>query len=245
MIRMELNTRRDFLTLAALAEGGTLVLAVTLGWLAGIDPWAHVEWTVPAVGIGLLATTPIFLVYAFAKDTRTVAIETIGPALSLCRWYDLFVLALLAGVGEELLFRGVLQPWLSGSSAWIGFVAANVLFGLVHFVTPTYALIAGGLGMYLSLVAFHVPRANLLSAMIAHGLYDYVAFLLIVREYRTRPHNDGSYEINGAGESDGFGLATDAATIGELTVDRFDELGSPTRQPPEGTGPASSSGTDE
>lgn len=179
-------TRRDFLRLAVLAEGGVLVLALLLGWLIGIDPWAHVVWTAPAVVIGLLATAPIFLVYAFARDTRTIAIETIGPALSLCRWYDLIALAAFAGIGEELLFRGVLQPWFSGASAWVGFVATNILFGLVHFVTPTYALIAGGLGMYLSLVAFEVPRANLLSAIIAHGLYDYVAFLLIIREYRAR-----------------------------------------------------------
>lgn len=183
---MDIVNRRDFLRLAGLVEGGTVLLALVLGWLAGVNPWSDVAWTWPAVGIGVLATAPIFLVYGFARDTRTVAIEAIGPALSLCRWYDLIVLAALAGVGEELLFRGVLQPWLSTSSPWVGFVAANVLFGLVHFVTPTYALIAGGLGMYLSVIAFHVPGGNLLSAIIAHGLYDYIAFLLIVQEYRSR-----------------------------------------------------------
>lgn len=183
---MEIVNRRDFLRLAGLVEGGTVLLALVLGWWAGINPWSDVTWTWPAVSIGLLATAPIFLVYGFARDTRTVAIEAIGPALSLCRWYDLIVLAALAGLGEELLFRGVLQPWLSTASPWVGFVAANVLFGLVHRVTPTYALIAGGLGMYLSVIAFHVPGGNLLSAIIAHGLYDYIAFLLIVQEYRSR-----------------------------------------------------------
>lgn len=183
---MDIVNRHHFLRLAGLVEGGTVLLAVVLGRLAGIDPWADIAWTWPAVGIGVLATAPIFLVYAYARDTRTVAIEAIGPALNLCRWYDLVVLAAVAGLGEELLFRGVLQPWMSGTSPLVGFVAANVLFGLVHFVTPTYALIAAGLGMYLSVVAFHLPGGNLLSAMIAHGLYDYVAFLLIVREYRTR-----------------------------------------------------------
>lgn len=182
---MDVSDRRRFLRLAGLVEGGTILLALVLARLAGLDPWSHVVWTWPAVGIGLLATAPIFLVYAFARETRTVAVEVIGPALSLCRWYDLIGLALLAGVGEELLFRGVLQPWLSQPSPWIGFVAANVLFGLVHAVTPAYALIAGGLGMYLSLVAFLVPGGNLLSAIIAHGLYDYIAFLLIIREYRS------------------------------------------------------------
>jgi uncharacterized protein len=183
---MDIGNRLDFLRLAGLVEGGTVLLALVIGWLAGVNPWSDVAWTWPAVGIGLVATAPIFLVYGFARDTRTVAIEAIGPALSLCRWYDLIVLAALAGLGEELLFRGVLQPWLSRPSPWIGFVAANVLFGLVHLVTPTYGLIAGGLGMYLSVVAFHLPGGNLLSAIIAHGLYDYVAFLLIVREYRSR-----------------------------------------------------------
>jgi uncharacterized protein len=193
---MDIVNRRDFLRLAGLVEGGTVVLALVLGRVAGVDPWSDVTWTWPAIGIGLLATAPIFLVYALAQDTRTVAIEAIGPALSLCRWYDLVVLAAVAGLGEELLFRGVLQPWLSRPSPWVGFLAANILFGLVHMVTPTYAVIAAGLGMYLSVVAFHIPGGNLLSAIIAHGLYDYVAFLLIVREYRSRRASGRSQAVD-------------------------------------------------
>lgn len=220
---MDISNRRDFLRLAGLVEGGTVLLALVLGRVAGINPWSDVAWTWSAVGIGLLATAPIFLVYAVARDTRTVAIETIGPALSLCRWYDLVVLAAVAGLGEELLFRGVLQPWLSGSSPWVGFVAANVLFGLVHFVTPTYAVIAGGMGMYLSLVAFQVPGGNLLSAIIAHGLYDYVAFLLIVQEYRSRsPAGDSERPAQ-----DG---AAEPAPVPEQTVDTT-EQSSPPQQP--------------
>lgn len=183
---MDLDNRTDFLKLAGLVEGGTLTAAMLLGWLLRIDPWEHVRFTLEVTVIGLAATLPIFLVYGLAYETRSVAVEMMGLPLSRCRWYDLIILAALAGLGEELLFRGVLQPWLSRSSPLFGLLAANILFGLVHMVTPVYALLATGIGLYLSAVAYAIPQSNLLAAMIAHGVYDYVAFLLIVREYRTR-----------------------------------------------------------
>lgn len=182
---MNLDNRSDFLKLAGLVEGGLVVLGTALAWLVGIDPAQSTLLTVRSVGVGLLATLPIFVVYGIARDTRAVAVEMLGKPLSRCRWYDLVVLAALAGVGEELLFRGVLQPWMSQSSETFGFIAANLLFGLAHAVTPVYALLATGIGMYLSLIAWRVPDGNLLSAMIAHGVYDFVAFLLIIREYRS------------------------------------------------------------
>lgn len=184
-VAMDVNSRTDFLKLAAIVEGGILLLALAVGRLIGIEPWQHVQWTLSAVGLGLVGTLPIFAVYALASDTRSVAVEMMGKPLSQCRWYDLLLLATLAGVGEELLFRGVLQPWLSEFSPLFGLLVANVLFGIMHMVTPAYAVIAGGIGLYLSALAYGVPRGNLLSAVIAHGVYDYVAFLLIIREYRS------------------------------------------------------------
>jgi uncharacterized protein len=192
---MDVNNRYDFLKVAGAVEGGTLLLALGLGWALGISPGQYVEWTWPAVGLGLLATLPIFLVYFFARETRSVAVELMGGPLSRCRWYELVVLAALAGIGEELLFRGVLQPWLSRSfTPLTGLLAANVLFGVVHMVTPVYALLATGIGVYLSGVAHGLEQGNLLSAMIAHGVYDYVAFLLIAREYRNSTREDDDTE---------------------------------------------------
>jgi len=45
------------------------------------------------------------------------------------KWYDLFFTALTAGVAEEILFRGLLQPWA-------GIVLTSIIFALGHMPTP-------------------------------------------------------------------------------------------------------------
>jgi membrane protease YdiL (CAAX protease family) len=111
---------------------------------------------------------PLFKIKQFLVDA-------LGPSLVACHWYDLLLIAAVAGIGEEVLFRGVLQP-LAGP------VWSNVLFGLVHFITPTYALLAGLLGGYLGVLL--MTTDNLLAPIIAHGLYDFLAFLVVARECR-------------------------------------------------------------
>ena len=144
---MEINSRAEFLNLAGLVEGGTILAALAGGWLLGISPWESMPWQWEAAGLGLLATLPMLGLFFIATGPRTVATELLGAALSQCRWYDLILLAALAGVGEELLFRGVLQPWLALWHPTWAFVLTNIAFGLLHAVTPTYALLAVGVGM--------------------------------------------------------------------------------------------------
>ena len=59
-----------------------------------------------------------------------------------------------------------------------GLIASNVIFGLLHFLTPTYAILAGLMGLYFGLLLDATHPPNLATAMIAHGVYDYLAFLL-------------------------------------------------------------------
>ena len=118
----------------------------------------------------------------------------LGAALSRCRWYDLIILAALAGFGEELLFRGMLQPWLAEWNVTFAFIATNVAFGLMHAVTPSYVIVAAGVGMYLSWLSYGIGEPNVLRAVIAHGVYDWIAFVLIIREFRRK---------SGTGTTDG------------------------------------------
>ncbi|MBX3439767.1 MAG: CPBP family intramembrane metalloprotease [Planctomycetaceae bacterium] len=189
---MGITNRVEFLNLAGLVEGGTILVALGGGWLLGVSPWSSIAWSGEAVAVGLLATLPILGVFHLATGPRTVAVEMLGEALSRCRWYDLILLAALAGFGEELLFRGVLQPWLAQWSAPFAFLAANLAFGVMHAVTPSYALVATGVGMYLSWLAYGIGESNLLRAIIAHGVYDAIAFGLVVRQYRSTMRTQGS-----------------------------------------------------
>ncbi|PPI82518.1 CPBP family intramembrane metalloprotease [Marinobacter maroccanus] len=92
----------------------------------------------------------------------------------------LILLSLLAGVGEELLFRGAIQGWLMANTDPVTAVlAASVLFGLVHYVSFTYFLVATGLGLILG--AAYVLSESLVLVMVWHALYDMIALYCLLR----------------------------------------------------------------
>lgn len=101
-------------------------------------------------------------------------------------WPTLVTLSILAGFGEELLFRGVVQGWLTERfGAVIALATAATLFGLVHFLSFAYFVIATFLGVVLGLAYFW--SESLLLTMVWHGVYDLVA-LYCLRRY---PHQFG------------------------------------------------------
>ena len=85
---------------------------------------------------------------------------------------------------KELLFRGVLQPWIGRWGAAAGLVGSNLIFGLAHCITPTYAIVAGLVGVYLGLLLNLEGEANLLIPITTHAVYDWLAFLIVVRDFR-------------------------------------------------------------
>ena len=179
--------------LATLFEGGLVVLALVLGRLLGVDPSEHLVFGATAIEWGVIGTLPMLLLFGLTYNSRLGPLyrikrllhETLGPSLATCSWGGLLWLACLAGVSEELLFRGVLQPWfqsLWGTAA--GLLVASTLFGLVHFVTPTYAILAGLIGLYLGVSMDFGGQHNLLTPMVIHTLYDFVAFLVVAGAVR-------------------------------------------------------------
>jgi membrane protease YdiL (CAAX protease family) len=210
--------RAWFLNLAGLFEGGLLFVALGLAWLFGIDVVRSLHFNGFAAGLGLVAALPPFAVMMAAerlKLTPFVRImklvqETLGPWLAACRWYDLILLALLAGLSEEVLFRGVAQPLferLPWSVAWrwtAAVVLSNVIFGLLHLITPTYAVLAGAMGVYFALLLDATGSRNLLPPIVAHGFYDYLAFLTVVAAERRlqAEHSAGSAAAEASQPSD-------------------------------------------
>jgi len=142
---------------------------------------------------GIAAALPMFVLFILAhrfafgpfKQIRRFLIEALGPSLAACRWYDLILLAGLAGITEEVLFRGLLQIWIERAvgSPTAGLVAASILFGLVHLITPTYGLFAGIMGLYLGYLLDASGQRNLLVPVITHAVYDYLAFLVVLQTY--------------------------------------------------------------
>jgi membrane protease YdiL (CAAX protease family) len=102
-----------------------------------------------------------------------------------CNWLELALVALLAGVGEELLFRGVVQHaaaerWGAGA----GLVIASLAFGFAHPLSLTYIVLAATIGFYLGWL--WLASGNLLVPIVAHGLYDFIA-LIYLRYRASRP----------------------------------------------------------
>lgn len=189
-----LMSRARFLKLATIFEGGLVLVAYGLGWLGGgIDPWANLRFDWQGVAYGVGATLPLYLMfmgsyrlpYQPVQQIKRFLVERMGPLLDSCRGYELVYLGLLAGVTEEALFRGVAQPMMeSAFGPWLGLIGSNLLFALVHFITPLYALAAGVTGLYLGWTLDMGGERNLLIPILTHGCYDILAFRAVVKSYR-------------------------------------------------------------
>lgn len=182
---LDSRDRSQFLNFAGLFEGGLALLSLGVGWLVGIDPVERLSWSWQAVGWGVLGTAPTFALFYVTyrhpigelRKIREFLARELAPSLANLRWLDLILLSLLAGVAEEVLFRGLFQPWLGAT--W-----SNVLFGAVHWITPLYALLAFAIGSYLSWLMAVIEPSNLLTPIVTHALHDYLAFLMIVAIHR-------------------------------------------------------------
>lgn len=183
----------DFFKKACFFEASLILVAVILGRIANINPFENLYFSESAIAYGAIGTMPLFLMFLTLEQMQTESVikiknlllETLGPSLHRYHWTDLLILAAIAGLSEELLFRGVIQPWIE--SSWgmtAGLVGCNIIFGLAHAVTPLYAVLAALVGVYLSLSLDYGGDRNLLLPIVIHGLYDFLAFVALMRAYR-------------------------------------------------------------
>jgi membrane protease YdiL (CAAX protease family) len=127
--------------------------------LAGLNLWmlrhAPTNWVVSSVR----------RIYG---DVLVPLFAPLGPRVAV------FV-GLSAGVGEELFFRGLLQPL-------VGVTLASLLFGLAHVAGRGMV----GFGIWATLMGaalggLAVATGGLIAPMIAHGAYDALALTYIRR----------------------------------------------------------------
>lgn len=115
---------------------------------------------------------------------------------------DLLVLLVLVGLGEELLFRGVLQQE-------IGLLGASVLFGVLHGPSRALwplAVWATAMGVCLGFV--YETSGNLVVPALAHALYDGAAIayarrvdasrVLIAKKKETNGYDDHEVREDGS-----------------------------------------------
>ena len=192
-MRNSLFINNTFFKTACYFEASLCLPAFLLGWLTQINPLAHFYFSSSALLYGVLGTVPLFAWFLVMHKLpgqsiaaiRELLLKTLGPSFQAYQWPHFLLLASIAGISEELLFRGFLQPWLAsflGSTA--GLLLSNVLFGMVHSITPLYALLASLVGIYLGLAMEFSGESNLLTPILIHGLYDFLAITALIHQYR-------------------------------------------------------------
>ena len=162
-------------------EGGALFFAVILANYLGISLLPFTKDPVRDISVGLIGTGIPFAFFLFSLSSgadriasivslRKLMLTEVKAMFQNCTLNDLIVISLLAGIGEEFLFRGVVQVKL-------GIVIASIIFGLLHFVSLPYAIVTTVMGFYLGVV--FQQSGGLLAPVIIHFLYDLAALVYL------------------------------------------------------------------
>lgn len=176
------------LAAALVAEALLIPLALGLAVILGQAPWAEFRWSAGTLLLAVAATVPLIgglSLFGACGPVWFRELESlVRPAVEMLfreRGRAMIILAAaLAGFGEELLFRGVLQASLVGPiGPWPAVVLAAVVFGLLHAVSRAYFVVATIMGLYLG--ALYQLTGNLLLASLVHALYDWFAIEYVLR----------------------------------------------------------------
>jgi uncharacterized protein len=179
-LRIAMDPSR-LLPMIVLGEGAMAVIAV-----AGAR-WAAIPVVAGRIVVGLFAGLAAALVLAAINlsflrrggsawpgtSLRLVCRVVVRPLFDQVHVGHIVVISALAGLGEELLFRGLLQPLL-------GLFVASAVFGAVHVAGRQFvgygiwaACIGAFLGWLMSITG------GLLAPIVAHALYDALALAYV------------------------------------------------------------------
>ena len=171
----------SLLRLALIGEGLLVFIAFTWSW------WRDTDFvfggTAKGATYGLLMAAVLAVVNLYllvrapalpgVPSIRRLYVEVMQPVFANLSVTEIAVISAVAGIGEELLFRGVLQSEL-------GLFSASVLFGLAHMggggtlAFGCWVMVMGGMLGILAIVT-----EGLLAPIIAHAVYDAAAMSYI------------------------------------------------------------------
>jgi membrane protease YdiL (CAAX protease family) len=167
-------------------------------WLRG-ERWASIGFSLPegmgrSISVGVVAGLALELFAVFVTTPWISGLFGVEPDYSELAGIQgnlgllLIFLALswsLAAFGEEICFRGFLMKRLAqvlgeGRGAWIAsLLLASALFGWGHTEQGVSGWIQEGLSGFLLGVLFLASKRNLVVPIVAHGVSNMLAFILI------------------------------------------------------------------
>jgi membrane protease YdiL (CAAX protease family) len=189
--------------LAVVVEGSLGLAAVGLAALFGVslrDQLAATPAGFRAGGLlGVVATLPMLAMFWWMVSAKwksfvelnTQVTQLVRELFPRARLVELALIAVLAGVSEELLFRGVLQTVVAQwTTPLIGLAVASLVFGGLHAISRLYFVLATLIGVYFGGLLLECD--DLTVPIVAHGLYDFVALVYLTRaresEVRSERH---------------------------------------------------------
>lgn len=176
--------------------------AVALGlarWLGDLNvaQWHNLNQT-PVYADALLGAVVGLLVVGlsdvldrYAEWSRELSRE-FGRTLGALNMRQAFIFALASGVGEEMLFRGFLQQFLSevvfgaAYGDWLGLTVASLLFGMLHIGPDLRKMLPWtGLAIVLGFAfgLMYLYTGNLLAPIVAHFTINFFNLQSISRRY--------------------------------------------------------------
>lgn len=133
------------------------------------------------LGAGAVASGIVFIVIRLPPVSKILSDFTIFEALSKANFsfFDNTQISMFAGAGEELLFRGAIQPLLGNTLTSFIFIAIH---GYFKFRSPGHILFGVMMFGLSFMLGFLFEQAGLISAMCAHAVYDLIMFQIIQRK---------------------------------------------------------------
>ena len=199
---MNSENGNSFVLQAIFFEGAMALIGAALALFCGLDLWKAFHTpdlltlfkqfglgVVFAAGMGLLFTLLDYIPWRRLKQVSQKTKEVVVATMKNVTRFNRFLVCLLAGIGEEILFRGfifvaIFEFWPWGLEYNLNIIAAivfsSILFGLGHYVTLLYFIITGLLGAAFCLV--FLWTGSLIAPVVAHALYDFYAMELALKE---------------------------------------------------------------
>jgi membrane protease YdiL (CAAX protease family) len=198
-----------FVKLAAVFYAALILAAAVLGVFTGQDVFALGDRAALNLFIGVIVACGTVIsglvIYRLIPVLRGLSDELAPHLVDGARRRDLVLVSILSGVGEEVFFRGALQPL-------VGLVVASLLFGALHvgpdrryLVWTLWAVAAGFL-----FGALYLWTGGILAPVTAHVLHN-AATLLLWKRFRRREGSGAA--SGGSGGDPALGAARRDATV--------------------------------
>ncbi|MDR0706041.1 MAG: CPBP family intramembrane metalloprotease [Planctomycetaceae bacterium] len=191
-----------FFQWAVFFEGGLSIVALLIGFLFGLNLWSGAVFDVTAVFYILGLTLPLIVLYVVLLWLPFECLKTIDRLIcELFQQYmirfsvwQIAIISVAAGFGEELLFRSLLQSGIynaiaNGTTNTTGLefltnyrltsviILVSILFGAAHSVTITYFFLAFVISVYLGVIL--ILTGNIIIPISIHALYDFLVLMSI------------------------------------------------------------------